>query len=280
MKDLRIIYILGLGRSGSTLATSLLNFHPSIIGVGEINKILTRGLKSVCSCGKELWECQFWSSVFKNIEDKLNLSINEIKELVEAQEIKKHFFNPFKRINKKYIELNEIFYAEVSKESGSNIIVDSSKNIMRYFSLKKYFNIITVTVVRNPFGVCWSLLKRHNKSGRVNKIMLYSLLSYTFNNMLIILLSFFNKRMIVFKYENTPKVIKSEWFWKKLGLKEDYYPNKEYHIGYGNDLIHNFNPRDYVFKEDKAYKNNLSLKWKVMVYLLTWPVMIIKRYKF
>lgn len=280
MKNLRIIYILGLGRSGSTLTTTLLNFHPNIISVGEVNRILTKGLNSICSCGKELEKCHFWSRIFNNIIYELNISVNEIKFIMEDKEDKVHFFNPFKYVNQKYIDLNRAFYSEVSKESGNNIIVDSSKNIMRYFSIRKYFEINTITVIRNPFGVCWSLLKRHREGNRVGKIMLYSLLSYTFNNMLIIILSYFNKKMIVFKYEDTPQVINSDWFWNKIGLVEEYNPNKEYHIGFGNDLIYNFNPISYAFKEDIAYKKNLNFKWKFFVYLLTWPIMLIKKYKF
>ncbi len=278
--ELRIIYILGLGRSGTTLITSLLNSHPDIVGIGEVNNILTQNDSSKCSCSFSLEKCPFWSSIFKEINNNLGFTREDVRSIIHKQERKRNFFNPFKPMNEDYLTLNKSFYSVVSEISGQNIIVDSSKNIMRYFSIKNHFDISTITTIRNPFGVCWSLQKIYKESNHRSKILIYSLLSYTFNNLFILSLSYFNKKMIVFKYEDTPKVVKSEWFWNKLNLKEAYDLNKKYHIGYGNDLIRAFNPKEYSFKEDLAYKDNLDWKWKTIVYLLTWPVMLLKGYRY
>lgn len=278
-KKIRVVYILGLGRSGTTLITSLLNSHKDIVGVGELNNILRQHDNTRCSCGQVLDQCPFWLNVMNDVKKRATASREEIRNCINRQELKKNFFNPFKRIEKKYLEINKELYSAISRRSEKNIIIDSSKNIMRYFSIKSLFDTTTITVIRNPFGVCWSLMKIYGSKQARNRIMIYSLLSYTFNNLLIITLSKFNKSAIVFKYEDIPNVANAESFWEKLGLTKKFDLNKEYHIGFGNDLIHSFDPLHYVFKEDVAYKEKLNVKWKLLTALLTWPIMIIEGYR-
>jgi hypothetical protein len=58
--------ISGIGYSGSTLLSFLLNAHPSITSVGEITGLIP-SIRDVegyrCSCGRTLTECPFWQSI-------------------------------------------------------------------------------------------------------------------------------------------------------------------------------------------------------------------------
>ena len=65
-KKIKILYITGTGRSGSTLLNRLLDLHPRIFGVGEIFHLDAYYMHNdLCSCGQPVRECPIWSRVVK-----------------------------------------------------------------------------------------------------------------------------------------------------------------------------------------------------------------------
>lgn len=65
-----VVYISSLSHSGSTVFDLLLGVHPSIVGLGEVEKLVVDYSRNpasqqrrVCSCGKPMTECPFWSTV-------------------------------------------------------------------------------------------------------------------------------------------------------------------------------------------------------------------------
>jgi hypothetical protein len=93
-------------------------------------------------------------------------------------------------------------------------------------------------------------------------------------------MSAFDKKMIVLKYEDLPSILSSDYIWQRLELDKIVDNEKEYHIGYGNDMIYNFDANTFVFKEDLAYKENLSSGWKFAVYIFCWPILLLRSYRF
>ena len=63
--DVRIIYLAGLGRSGSTLLERLLGELPGVCAVGEVVHLWQRGIvdDERCGCGEKFSECDFWPRV-------------------------------------------------------------------------------------------------------------------------------------------------------------------------------------------------------------------------
>lgn len=61
---LKVLYVAGCGRSGSTLLSVMLNAHSLIVSVGEL-KFLAEWLarSAPCTCGMSVMECPFWSRV-------------------------------------------------------------------------------------------------------------------------------------------------------------------------------------------------------------------------
>src|SRR5437773_1697066 len=53
-RDVRVIYIMGAGRSGSTLLDTILASHPEVVGVGELVNLHSAGwtAKEICACGQ------------------------------------------------------------------------------------------------------------------------------------------------------------------------------------------------------------------------------------
>ena len=65
----KVIYLLAASHSGSTLTAMLLGSHPDVCTVGELKGVrLTDPDRYLCSCMKNIRECEFWN----NITDLMN----------------------------------------------------------------------------------------------------------------------------------------------------------------------------------------------------------------
>lgn len=63
----RVIYIMGAGRSGSTLLDMILGNDPRICSVGELKQMVSTDRNPTtgsCACGEPPSKCSFWSEVF------------------------------------------------------------------------------------------------------------------------------------------------------------------------------------------------------------------------
>ena len=143
----RLIYIVGLSHSGSTLLDLLLNAHSNLASVGELKKFGPRILdpEKICTCGKRpLDGCSFWPEVVSRLEacgrragdfstDRGDLAANV--DLLKA----------------------------IHDASGGSIVVDSSKLTRRLELLlaSPELDILPVFLVRDVRGqICSTLRKR------------------------------------------------------------------------------------------------------------------------
>ena len=65
MKLPSVVYIVGYGRSGSTILDIILGQHADIFSAGELRNLTTRAWQGneYCSCQSSLQSCPFWSEV-------------------------------------------------------------------------------------------------------------------------------------------------------------------------------------------------------------------------
>ena len=103
-----IIYIMGAGRSGTTVLATFLGNNKEIQNIGEMHQFFENlDEKKECSCGNLLTECEFWRD--KLSQELLNSSF-ENKELSARMEshsaIFKHIFRLFS--NKQIEEYNAV----------------------------------------------------------------------------------------------------------------------------------------------------------------------------
>ena len=127
MKKKKILYIAGLGHSGSTILDMILGTNSKVIGLGEIMAFVKRknkqiDLKSVCSCGETGYNCDFWA--------QSEQIIGNIKNNTEA-----------------YLKLIEYFYTKYGEKT---ILVDSSKNSYSYLKhLDENFDLKVIFLSRD-----------------------------------------------------------------------------------------------------------------------------------
>ena len=146
MKTLKkkIIYIAGVGHSGSTILDMSLSCTENVVGLGEIKTLLDSAtiethLKSYCSCGKQAKECEFW----KDLKDVYDSSLS---------------------ITENYDAIIHLFDQKFGKDVG---ILDSSKNSYAYLSdLDKKYDLKVVLLTRDFRSWIYS----RSKSAKTNML--------------------------------------------------------------------------------------------------------------
>jgi hypothetical protein len=69
--QLRVLYVAGYGRSGSTLLSTVLGGHPDLVSAGELSFLPEDWSVSgrVCSCGEPYPECPHWRALPSQVAD-------------------------------------------------------------------------------------------------------------------------------------------------------------------------------------------------------------------
>lgn len=137
----KILYIAGLGHSGSTILDLSLGSHPDIIGLGEIYTLLDSERRknhyvSYCSCGRIATDCSFWEQA----ESVLSRS---------------------KDVEEQYSDLL-LYFQE--KYGAQKVLVDSSKNSYNYLKfLNSNFELKVIYLTRDIRSWIYS---RHLSTGK------------------------------------------------------------------------------------------------------------------
>lgn len=170
-----VVYIAGVGRSGSTVLDSALGNHPYIQSVGELSRLANDAWiqNLYCSCGKRSHECPFWMAVYEAWRAaKGKVSVQEFVETQNNVEQFRHYWPGFVRENWKktqsfqtYAEQTLHVLKAIQQISGCSTIVDSSKGVARAYALSLIpeIDLRVIHLVRDSRGVVWSHKKKFMK---------------------------------------------------------------------------------------------------------------------
>jgi hypothetical protein len=158
-----ILYIMGTGRSATTILEILIANNPEVSGVGEITHIFRDAVinNNRCSCGSIVDSCPLWSTVLKN---KMFVEKYQRKTYCKSLFYRfdwhygfiKQVFGLFKKLEKKaYQEINSLLFQTASQFYGCKILVDSSKYAARAIALHKAFpgKVKVICLTRSPNGL-------------------------------------------------------------------------------------------------------------------------------
>ncbi len=140
----RVVFIGGSGRTGSTLVERLLGQLPGVCNVGEVVFLWERGLRrgERCGCGVPLPECPFWRKVGERAFGGWD-SFDLRRFLALKQSIDRNRFIPALAARsagangeamiraREYAGTYAQLYRAVREVSGCPIVVDSSKHGVR-----------------------------------------------------------------------------------------------------------------------------------------------------
>ena len=181
---LHLLYLLGAGRSGTTLISTVLNACPGVRTLGEMHQFfdyLDSG--KPCSCGSPLRECEFWGPVLET----LPFSEEQVRAYAAMCDQREwHSRIPGlllkDRPDTEYLEIQEKVFRAASHISDDRpVLLDSSKYIARFLLLNgsRNLKVTGVYIVRDGRGVIESFRKKvQTPKTPLSSILYYSLINF------------------------------------------------------------------------------------------------------
>lgn len=185
----RVVYLGGLGRSGSTLAERLLGELPDVCPAGEVVHMWERGIVSRerCGCGEPFPDCPFWQKVgatafggWDNVDVarvsdlRRTVDRNRFIPLLAASALQKP---SFQRALDSYLSYYVRVYAALTEVSGCRAVVDSSKHASLAFCLRRCpgLDVRVIHIVRDSRAVAHSWTRQVDRpDGQRNYMRTYS----------------------------------------------------------------------------------------------------------
>jgi len=172
-QPLKVLYIFGSDRSGSTILANILGSVEGFTSVGEINLLWDKGLieNRLCSCNENLRSCNFWQEVLDDLGGMDSLDANKIISLRQSFVRQRHAYRyllPWsnnRRISESENYLLQILadlYKSISNFTGSHVIVDSSKRAAYGFALTdtETLDVYALHLVRDSRAVAYSMQRK------------------------------------------------------------------------------------------------------------------------
>ncbi len=173
-----VLYLGGLGRSGSTLLERSIAQVEGLACVGEVVHLWERGLRDdeLCGCGTAFSQCSFWQRVGKSafggwdrvdVEQVLRLksSVDRKRYAPRLLRARGHIDEPghgdFGRRLRRYGDLLTRLYSAVLEVSGAEVVVDASKHASTALVLAATpgIDLKLLHVVRDSPAVAYSWTK-------------------------------------------------------------------------------------------------------------------------
>jgi hypothetical protein len=171
LMNVKVLFILGTARSGSTIIDNILNEVDGFFSVGEVRFLWERILQSRwCGCGRPFEECPIWSVVLHKASGVLEGSKLDVEEIVRWQRENLRVRHTWRLLRASQSlpthhasldslrRVTEAVYSSVSEVTGARVIIDSSKRssdaalLHLLPSVSAYF----LHLVRDPRAVAYS----------------------------------------------------------------------------------------------------------------------------
>jgi hypothetical protein len=169
----RVVYIAGAGRSGSTVLGMLLGALPGTAAVGELRHMWRRGVldDELCGCGERFSACPFWTQVgelaFGGWANAPAVRMIELQREVDR----------FRRIPavaagrlaprtharvREYVDTVARVYRAVSETAGDAVVVDTGKSVAFAAMTGRHpgLDVRVLHLVRDPRAVSYSWTRR------------------------------------------------------------------------------------------------------------------------
>ncbi len=181
----RVLFIGGLGRSGSTLIERLLNEISQTWAVGETIHLWERGIRDRerCGCGHAFDECPQWSQVgleafggWQNVDLEriigLRWSVDRSRRL--PQLYRAHRGRPWNADERDYLDhLRRVLLASATVAGSPTVLLESSKHLSTaaLLSADPSLDVRVLHLVRDPRGVAYSWTKQIERPEALGELM-------------------------------------------------------------------------------------------------------------
>lgn len=171
-RPLRVLYVAGVPRSGSTLTDLMLHQLPGHEGVGELFYLWRNGVlhNNLCACGVRFHDCPFWCQVgemaFGAWSEEHAQEVIRLQDSVDRTSkiprlLQRRRGPEFQSDLDAYSDVLRRVYRAVMDISNADVVVDSSKRPSMAFVLRSMpdVDLRLAHVVRDPRGVANSFTK-------------------------------------------------------------------------------------------------------------------------
>jgi len=226
-QKIKVVFIAGYGRSGSTLLDRVLGHALGACSTGELRHIWERGYKEnqLCGCGEKFHSCTFWQTILADWKDLS--SINDIDSIISLKnqvdrmrKVPALLFSSLQspKYKKSYLLYSQALmslYQTIQHHSHSETIIDSSKDpsylyLLFAMSRDRLIDLHVVHLVRDSRAAAYSWLrskKRPEIYWREEKMPVYSIPKsaaewLVFNAIISISKFFLKNRYFFLRYED------------------------------------------------------------------------------
>ena len=165
----RVLYLGGLGRSGTTLVERLLGELPGVCALGEVVHLWQRDIRNDerCGCGARFSACTFWKRVGEQAFGGWgSVDVARVHALRDEVERTRHIprlagYAEAPAEVREYADFYARLYAAAAEVAGARVLVDSSKHSALAHVLRwaDDVDLRVVHVVRDARGVAYSWTK-------------------------------------------------------------------------------------------------------------------------
>lgn len=168
VKPVRMVLVGGADRSGSTLVSLLLGAAPGAFAVGETMSVWGDGVlhNRPCSCGAPFRDCPFWIRVGNDafggwdeaeawrLKRAQRGGVRGMRRIARARLVGERGAPELTDL----AEARERLYRSIASVSGSNVIIESSKNPYFSYQLSRLVGCEArmVHLIRDPRGTVFS----------------------------------------------------------------------------------------------------------------------------
>jgi hypothetical protein len=175
-EPVKLLYIGGFGRSGSTLVERILGQIPGFCSAGEVVFIWQRGLveNQLCGCGAAFSDCDFWTRVGKTAFGGWD-QIDGAEMVALQHQVDRNRYIPAMVVPRlrpgaaaaldRYTDALSRLYRGIREVSGDRVVIDASKHASTAYLLRRVpgLDLRVVHLVRDARGVAYSWTKEVRK---------------------------------------------------------------------------------------------------------------------
>lgn len=171
--EIKVLYIAGFGRSGSTILANSLGQVRGFFSGGEMNFIWKHALieNRLCGCGRPSQECPVWNAVFDeafggmdavNAREMMRLQHSGARTRHIPQMLTEGGRETLARRLDGFLGDSSKLYRAIRSVTGSRVIVDSSKEPAYGFALgmAPEIDLRVLHLVRDPRAAAYSWIKQ------------------------------------------------------------------------------------------------------------------------
>lgn len=167
----KVIYITGVGRSGSTLLGNVLGQGDQVSNCGELGLLWQRGLlnNEPCGCGKPFGQCEVWQPVVQALQTES--LVDEARQMAAALEQIGHTRRFVSYLlfgisaNPNVIQRLGLLYPAIQRALDAKVLVDTSKWPAYALLMGQLpaLEVLYIHLVRDPRAVAFSYQRRKQR---------------------------------------------------------------------------------------------------------------------